>query len=213
MEGAPKWLQARRVEKVTDRVESYLEWDIRRVRVLWYTDAQAFAKGHGYGDTVLAFARKQDNSIHIGPRVTDANFDGVFGHELTHIILFQKYQGSVPNWLEEGLSNFVSKQGKVDYAWLGSQPPRDVTSLSHPFKSLTVAGAQPAGFDAPRYHYQASTALIEMIAAKCDLRDLLQLSLKKKLETYLANTCGLSDVNQEFRKWLARKARAAPKAP
>jgi hypothetical protein len=48
----------------------------------------------------------------------------------------------------------------------------------------------------------ASTALAEMIAAHCDLEDLLQLATGKKLESYLATTCGIGDLNAEFQKWI-----------
>lgn len=191
----PAWLKERAVERTVDRVQAFLEWDIRRVQAHWYTDEKAFGAVHGFGATVLAVARKKDQTLHFGPRVTAGNFDSVFGHELAHIILFQKYKDAIPKWLEEGLANRAGKRGKVDYGWLAAQPERDVTQLDHPF-----SGAADSG-----YHYTASTALIEMLASKCDLGDLLQLSVGKKLETYIANTCGIADINVEFRNWVRRK--------
>ena len=202
----PAWLTEARVDKVVARVQDVLEWDIRRIRLAWYTSRTEFEKTHGFGPTVLAFARKTDNSVHMGPEVTRDNFETTFGHELTHVILYQKYKDSVPRWLEEGLANFVGRKGRVDYAWLASQPPRDVTSLTHPF-----AGLQ-SGSEQSKFHYQASTALAEMIASKCDLQGLLQLSVGSKFATYLDTTCGISDVNAEYRKWIRRKSGKAPGA-
>jgi hypothetical protein len=92
----------------------------------------------------------------------------------------------------------VSKHGHVDYKWLAAQPTQDVKNLVHPFSNANP-GLNPV------YHYQASTALIEMIAAKCSLQDILQLSVGSKLENYLATYCEIPDVNVEFRKWLQKK--------
>jgi hypothetical protein len=211
---APAWLTSRLVDRVVERIESKLEWDIRKVRMVWHLDQQEFQKAHGYSESVLAFSRQSDNSVHLGPRVTEVNFESVFGHELVHVILFQKYKGAVPKWLEEGLANSLSnhkpieKNGKpvhdpslwtVDYAWLAAQPQMDVLTLKHPFLGVATSGA--------RYHYQASQALVEMIASHCSLDQLLQLSVGKKLENYLSTFCGIHDVNSEFRKWIAKKAK------
>ena len=260
----PSWLNRIRVNKVVDRIQATMEWDIHRVRVQWYLDQATFQKFHGFDASVLAISRKQDNTIHLGPRVIDQNFDAIFGHELVHTIVFQKYKDAIPNWLNEGLANYVAREGQVDYAWLNSQPFIDVRTLVHPFekplggdqspapenlsntsnplptpsdsprpspiptpsekgahhgkkgkrgdsateKSLTIPHTTPApkvGIN-PRYHYQASTALIEMIAAQCSLDDLLQLSVGKKLESYLTTYCSISDVNASFRAWVKMKS-------
>jgi hypothetical protein len=197
---APSWLTAGRVDRVVGQVQRYLEWDIRKVRVNWYSDQQSFQNFHGYDSSVLAVSRKSDNSIHIGPRVNQSNFDAVFGHELVHTILFQKFKDAIPNWLDEGLANYVSKHGKIDYAWLASQPARDVRTLAHPFQKDSASTANP------RYHYQASTALIELLASKCNLNDLLQLSMGQKLEGYISTFCRIPDINSEFQKWLKKKS-------
>lgn len=219
---APAWLKTALVNRVVERIQSKLEWDIRKVHVVWHPDQQEFQKIHGYGDSVLAFSRQNDNSVHLGPRVTETNFESVFGHELVHVILYQKYKGAVPKWLEEGLANFLSnhqpsalanhkptvKNGKpvydpslwtVDYTWLAAQPSIDVLTLKHPFLGVATNGA--------RYHYQASQALVEMIASHCSLDQLLQLSVGKRLENYLGTFCGIDDINSEFRKWVAKKAK------
>jgi hypothetical protein len=213
-DAAPAWVKTPLVDRVVERIQSKLEWDIRKIRLVWHSDQQEFRKAHGFDDSVLAFSRKSDNSVHMGPRVSETNFESVFGHELVHVILFQKYKGAVPKWLEEGLANSLSnhqplvKNGKVasdqshwsvDYAWLTAQPSMDVLTLNHPFLGVATQGA--------RYHYQASQALVEMIASHCSLDQLLQLSVGKKLENYLSTFCGIDDVNSEFRKWVAKKAK------
>src|SRR5256885_2148215 len=111
----PPWLTSARVNQAVDPVQRFLEWDIRKVTIYWYTDPVAFQKVHGFDSSVLAFARRQDNSIHVGPRVDVVTFGGVFGHEMAHIILFQKFKDAVPKWLEEGLANYAGKHGSVDY--------------------------------------------------------------------------------------------------
>ena len=203
MENVPTWVKSNRVEKVVEQIQSRLEWDIRKVKVTWFTDQAAFEKLHGFGPAVLAFARQSDNSIQIGPRVTDASFDGIFGHELVHVILYQKYKGAVPKWLEEGLANYTVQRDTVDYSWLASQPEVDVHTLVHPFKGFS---SDEVAVHA-RYHYAASKALVELIASKCDLSELLQLSVGKKLETYLSTFCGIDDINVEFRKWIKQKSK------
>lgn len=193
---APSWLTASRVEKVTARIQNILEWDIIRVTVRWYTDQAAFERVHGFGPAVIAYSRPSDNSVHMGPRVNAENFDRYFGHELTHVIVAQKYKQAIPKWLDEGLANYVGKID-VDYAWLVTQPAHDVTTLAHPFNGAIDF----------RYHYAASTAVMEMIASKCSLKDLLQLSVGAKLETYLDTYCGIPNVNATFREWLAAKGK------
>ena len=191
---APKWLTSTRVKKVVDRIQQLLEWDIHRVEVYWYTDQTIFEKKHSYGPTVLAFSRKQENSVYIGPKITEINFDGIFGHELVHVISFQKYKEAIPKWLEEGLANYLAKTSSVNYAWLSGKPfPKDVHELTHPFD-----GSE----DNVHYHYMASQALIEMIAKKCDLRNLLRLSVGSKMDGYLETYCQIKDLNAEFQKWV-----------
>lgn len=205
MHGAPAWLTQTRVENVVSKIQTKLEWDIRKINVFWYPDEYTFLQASGLGSSaVVAFSRKQDQTVHLGPRVTTANFDSVFGHELVHIILYQKYKNAIPSWLDEGLANFVSKHGTIDYKWLAKQPPGDVHLLAHPF-----APGGPWTADAPnrvRFCYEASTALMEMITSRCTLEDILQLSLGSKLENYLSTLCGISDLNGDFRAWVQRKA-------
>jgi hypothetical protein len=199
---APSWLTELRVQKCVEDVQRFLEWDVRKITVLWYTDPGTFQRAHGFDETVLAFERKTDNTVHIGPRIDTTNFDKVFEHELVHVILAQKFKDAIPKWLEEGLANYVAKKGDVDYAWLASiPPPPDVRVLIHPFMPIAADGV----YRGAKYHYMASRALIEMIASKCDLKDLLGLSVGSKLEKYLSTYCGVADVNVAFAAWLNKK--------
>jgi hypothetical protein len=194
-ENAQKWLNMTRVNKVVDPIQSVLEWDIRRVEVVWFSDQAAFEKAHGMGPLPLAVSQKSENKILLGPKVVDDNFNRIFGHELVHMIAYQKYKEAIPKWLEEGLANHLAKFGKVDYAWLNKQPfPSDVRSeLVHPF-----AGSE----DSVRYRYMASQAMAEMLAAKCDFRNLLRLSVGVGMEGYLDTYCGMKDLNAVFRSWV-----------
>ena len=156
-------------KKVIDQIERVMEWDIRKINVIWYNDESAFERVHGFGPSVLAFARRSDNTVHVGPRVNTANFDGVFGHELVHIIVYQKYKDAIPPWLDEGLANYAANRVNIDYAWLASQPIPDIHTLTHPFNATHSSGEVTVS---ARYHYMASTALMEMLASHCDIHDL-----------------------------------------
>lgn len=195
---APDWLTRNRAEKTIERIQTELEWTIRKIRVTFYTDVESFQRAHGLGPGAMAVTRKADNTVHLGPNVTNDNFDRVFAHELVHIILGQKYKEAIPKWVEEGLANHLGKYAKVDYAWLAKQPfPEDVRKLSHPFRG---------GLANVKYHYAASQALAEMISAKCNLRGLLQLSVGEKMDAYLKTYCEIADLNDAFHKWVLRKA-------
>lgn len=203
---APPWLNESKVDRVVQRIQRKLEWDIRKIQVFWYQEQAPFQKVHGFDASVLAFTQKRDMSVHMGPRVDSSNFEAVFGHELVHVILSQKYKQSVPKWLEEGVANYTAQMGQVDYLWLQSQPRMDVTKLEHPFKNLDPTQGQSA-----KLHYMTSSALIEMIAHKCNLFELLQLSVGKGLTPYLSTFCGISDVNSDFNEWLNFKAKKPKK--
>jgi hypothetical protein len=194
MANAPEWLTQTRIERVVDHIQSKLEWDIRRIEVFWYKDAASYSKVNPLGPSAIAFSRRSDSTVHLGPQVTNDEFDKVFGHELVHVISHQKYHDAIPKWIEEGLANYLSKNGKVDYKWLARQPiPNDLRSLEHPYDGTT---------EHIKYHYIASQALTEMIASKCDLSNLLRLSVGRKLDNYLASYCGINDLNAEFKKWI-----------
>lgn len=194
---APSWLKRNRAEKVIERIQTRLEWTIRKIEARFYEGEGEFQKAQSLGPGVMAVANKRDGVIHLGPKVTSENFDTVFGHELVHIILAQKYKEAIPGWVEEGLANHIGKHGQVNYAWLARQPfPDDVRKLSHPFQTTVTS---------PQYHYQASQALAEMIAKKCDMSTLLQLSVGMKMESYLDTYCEIKDLNLEFKNWVRKK--------
>ena len=150
MADAPAWVKTNRVEKVVEQIQARLEWDIRKVKVTWYTDQSVFEKLHGIGPAVLAFTRQSDNTIHLGPKVDDAGFDGIFGHELVHVILYQKYKGAVPKWLEEGLANYTARRGEVNYTWLSVEPTVDVHTLVHPFKGFSEGSTESSALSLRR---------------------------------------------------------------
>ena len=192
---APDWLTESDVDRTVGRIESYLEWGTRRIKVYFHADASEFKSSSRLNYNADAFFSRADQSVHLGPRVDKAMFDRLFGHEMVHAIFHQKYKGSIPTWLEEGFANYIGRNGTIDYKWIASQPAADVTGLRHPNRDATGS----------RYHYQVSTAAIEMIAAKCSLKDLLALSVGAKLTTYLSTYCEIKDVNAAFRDWVQSK--------
>lgn len=199
MENPPAWLKPALVKKAVDRAERVLEWDIRKIRVFWHPNAAEFENLHHFGPTVLAITRPQDQSVHLGPRITATNFEWVFGHELAHVIVLQKYKAAIPRWLEEGLANYVGRATQaIDYAWLARQPYRPVEGLVHAFSGTA---------DAARYHYQASAAAIELIRSKCELPELLQLSVGKDLRAYLKTLCEIPDFDVALKAYIQRKSR------
>lgn len=197
MKSAPKWLTASRINKVADKVQSTLEWTIRRAEVFWYTDENEFASAHGLSSKLLAFSQKSANTIHLGPKILEKNFESIFAHELVHIVAYQKYKQAIPPWLEEGLANHVGKIGKVNYKWLREQPTLEsVYELGHP---LTGSEFQV------HYRYIASQALAEMLHKKCDFKNLLRLSVGRKMEDYITTYCGIKDLEASFRAWIKEK--------
>jgi HPt (histidine-containing phosphotransfer) domain-containing protein len=149
-------------------------------------------------DAVTVF-KGEVATVHISPEVKNEDFDGILGHELVHVIIGQKYKSAIPKWFEEGLANHLAKRGVVDYKWLAKQPfPADVHELAHPFSgSAAMIG----------YRYKASQALAEMLDKKCDLDNLLRLSVQRKMENFVEITCEIKDLNAAFREWVKKKAR------
>lgn len=200
MTNAPEWVRQPRIERITDRIQTKLEWSTRRVGVHWYKTQDDFDRVHKYGAMATAVTKHLNgtSTIHLGPNVTDRNFDEIFGHELVHVIVFQKYKGAIPKWLEEGLANHLSSRGKVNYRWLAAQPfPNDVRELAHPFQG-TASGVL--------YRYKASQAFAEMLDGKCDLENLIRLSVERKMEDYMSTYCEIKDLNQAFRDWVRKRS-------
>ena len=200
MFNAPKWLKQNRFEKITKRIQRDLEWSTRRVNIYWYSSQREFSKAQNLGSQVNAVTKlsKGKQTVHLGPKVTDKNFDRVFAHELVHVVIDQKYKGAIPRWFEEGLANHLAKANKVNYNWLSKQEPvDDVRELSHPFKGSSQRVS---------YRYKASQALAEMLDKKCNLMQLIQLSVKRKMEDYIKTYCEIKDINIAFKEWVTSKS-------
>lgn len=211
-ENAPKWLTALRVNRVVDHVVYEIPWSIHRVRVRWFDSASEFAAAHGLksdgSSNILAVTKKNENEMDIGPGVNTKNFDGVFGHELVHVIISQKYGiGAIPPWLEEGLANYTAKRNDVRFVeikkYLNEHPDFDVRTLGHPFSGNTVPGVSAD------LQYSMSTVLMQSIAAHCDAYDLLQMATGKgnSVEGWLEKICDISDLNKTFRDYVAKRAK------
>lgn len=195
---SPKWLSSSRVNRIADSVSRYLEWSIHRVDVQWYNNQESFEKAHALGPLAVAVSKRKNNQILLGPKVNEKNFDQVFAHELVHITSEQKYKESIPNWLEEGLANFIAKKDTVDYKALAkAQLPQNIEQLSHPMKGSLIQ---------IQMNYMMSQALAEMIASKCDIINLLRLSVQRKMENYLDNICKIKDINKSFKEWVLKKS-------
>ncbi len=199
----PAWLTNSRVQNVVDEIERKLEWSTRRVPVTFYSSqAQLLKNFNGKAaKEIMAFTKRSDNSIHIGPKVTRANFDQIFGHELAHVIIFQKYKSAIPAWLNEGLSTSVAGFKSVKFSWLAQQKPRiDVTKLRHPY--------EVGNFQRADVHYAASFAVIKMLEKRCpSFRELLNLSLRSNMEDYIKTFCNIPDLNKTFWAWVDENAR------
>ncbi len=199
IKNAPDWVRQTKVESITDRIQSKLEWSTRRVNMFWYKTQQEFDQVHNYGAMATAVTKHTNgvSAIHMGPNVDQKNFEEIFGHELVHVIVYQKYKTSIPKWLEEGLANHLASRGKVNYKWLASQPfPADVKELAHPFKGSTSGVL---------YRYKASQAFAEMLDAKCDLENLIRLSVERKMEDYMSTYCEIKDLNAAFQAWVKKR--------
>lgn len=203
IQNAPSWLTQGRVQQVIDRVERKLEWSIRRTQATFYADSkQMLANFSGRAaPEIMAFTKGSDLSIHIGPRVTKSNFDLIFGHELAHVVIFQKYKSAVPPWLNEGLCNSVAGYKTINYTWLAAQSPRvDITQLYHPYDPERASRAD--------VHYMASLAAVKMLEKKCpSFRELLNLSLKSNINDYIKTYCRIPDLNQAFWSWVDENAK------
>ena len=200
MKNAPEWLERTRAETIIQRVQTRLEWSIRRINLTWYNSETSFAAAHNLGAQVIAVTKINNGvaSILLGPKVTSKEFDATFGHELVHVIIFQKYKGAIPKWLEEGLANHLSEKTKVDYKWLSKHTlPADVRELAHPLKGSA---------DQVLFRYKASQAFAEMLSKNCDLENLIRLSVGRKIEDYVKTYCEIKDMNAAFKAWVAKQA-------
>lgn len=195
---SPSWLTRNRAEKVILRIERDLEWSIRRINVYWHKTESSFTSQHKLGPAVRAVTLSKDQTVHLGPQVNENNFEQIFAHELVHVISFQKYKGSIPKWLEEGLANHLAKKEKVNYRHLNKQKlPSDIYQMTHAFQG---------GLAAARVHYATSQAVAEMLAKKCDLMNLVRISLEGDMRIKIKNYCEIEDINKTFRSWVSTQA-------
>lgn len=196
---APRWVKQSKVEKVTDSVQSKLEWRIRRVPLYWHISEESFIKAQslGAGPAAVTIKSTKKTQIQMGPKVNRDNYQRILGHELVHVIFFQKYKGAIPRWLEEGFANHLSRKEKVNYSWLSQQRlPEDVTKMGHPYQKQGVS---------VQVHYKVSQALVEMLKKRCDLDTLLRLSVERKMKDYIATYCNIKDINKAFKDWILEK--------
>lgn len=208
---APEWLTESRVDRVVSRIQNKLEWSTRRTKVQWYSDSKEYSNAHSLGPQAIAVTTSSGttSTVLIGPTVTAENFDHVLGHELVHVIVYQKYKGAIPKWLEEGLANHLARPGQIDYKWLAKQSfPKDVRELAHPMAPASGSRNMNREIDIVRYRYKASQALAEMLDKKCDLLNLVRMSVAKKMEPYIATMCEIQDLNAVFRDWVLKKSRS-----
>lgn len=203
IKNAPAWLTQGRVQTVVDRIERKLEWSIRRTTATYYTNSAQMIRNFSgrAAPEIMAFTKSSDLSIHLGPKVTKENFDLIFGHELAHVVIFQKYKGSVPPWLNEGLCNSVAGHKEVRYKWLSQQQPRiNISELYHPYDSARASRAD--------VHYIASLAAVKMLEKKCpSFRELLNLALKSNINDYIKTYCQIPDLNKTFWSWVDEQAK------
>jgi hypothetical protein len=193
-ENPPKWVKSGDIRAALRKAERALEWDLRRVTVKFEPKAEVFLKSFGFSAEVLAFSDKSAARIVMGPLVTGANFEEVLTHEIVHHAIAQKYKAAIPVWLEEGLANHIARPGrKPNYALLKQQAPFEVFRLGHPFKDPSLP---------PRVHYEASLALAKLLDRKCGLMTLLQLSVGRSVEGYLATTCGIENLSGAYQRWV-----------
>lgn len=194
-ENPPEWITQQALQKVVTQVERKLEWDIRKIQVRYIPDAEAFEKTHTMGKTVQAFTRTRTGEILLGPLVNTKNWQTVLRHELTHVVLLQKYKNAVPDWMVEGLANRVGGERRVDYAWLKEQNWKTVRTLIHPFSEK----------DQSKLHYQLSQAAVEFIESRCPLAELLQLSVGRSVEKYLKTFCRVESLDTELKAWISSR--------
>lgn len=193
---APKWLTSYKLSDIAAKMEREMGWSIRRVKVIFHETDASFNGAANLNFSANAFFSPSRQTIEFKPQRDLDSFTPTFRHELSHVISNQKFKGGIPSWLEEGFANYLGSKRKVDYKWLAAQNLPDASGLSHPQSDST--GSQ--------MHYQLSTATVEMIAKRCNLKDLLMLTTGSKLTNYLETFCKIKDINAAVREWVKSKA-------
>lgn len=196
VQNAPDWLKPHDVIKVTERIENRLEWKIKRIPVIWHSSPKTYLKAHSLGPLARAVTVQQGGQVevHMGPDIKKEDLQVSLAHELVHVIFRQKYRGSIPDWLEEGFANFYSEKDKISKSRLKSiSLPGDVTTLTHPFKGMSLGVHD---------HYLVSQGMVQMLSEKCNLQQLLRLSVEKEITTFVKNSCGIENIHGTFIKWI-----------
>lgn len=204
VQNPPAWLTSHELNETASDVASKMHWIIRRITVVFYDSSASFAAKGKLGFAANAFFSASTQTMHVSPQKDFATFEKTFRHELVHVIFSQKFtkeskgkvNKAIPQWLEEGLANYIGSQRQVDYKWLKTQPLPKATELRHPSKDESGS----------RMHYQLSTATAEMIAAKCNLNDLLMLATGDNLESRLSTFCKIPNVNTAVVDWINSKS-------
>lgn len=192
----PKWLSHFKVGDIAAQMEREMGWSIRRISVIFHDTDAEFNKSANLNFSANAFFSPDRQTIEFKPQKDLGSFTATFRHELSHVISNQKFKGAIPPWLEEGFANYLGSKRKVDYKWLALQNLPDASRLSHP--QSDASGSQ--------MHYQLSTATVDMLAHRCNLKDLLMLSTGSKLTNYLETFCKIKDIDADVRAWVKKKA-------
>jgi hypothetical protein len=87
------------------------------------------------------------------------DFDKIFYHEMTHAVLNDALGGQaatlLPHWVQEGLAQFVSEEGKERLSSAAARYKRSqVGALLHPLNGVYAAHAYPQYYLAIEYLYE-----------------------------------------------------------
>lgn len=205
VKNAPDWLKSDDFNDSANQIQDYFGWQIRRVEVYFYPTAEAYASASSLSFATDAFYSASQQQIHISPHKDFKSLSKTLKHELIHVVFNQKFKSNVskdgsslraiPEWLEEGFANTLGSGRTADYAWLKKQTRPAATSMRHP--NSDASGS--------RVHYQLSTATAEMLAAKCNLKDLFMLATGSKMQGYIERTCKIADVDKAVEQWIASR--------
>jgi hypothetical protein len=191
----PDWATSFALNDLAEEMGREMGWSMRRVKVIFHPTLMSFSNASGLNFAASAFFSPSKQTIEFSPQKDYASFAPTFRHELSHVISNQKFKGGIPAWLEEGFANYLGSKRAVDYKWLKTQLIPNATSLSHP--KVDSSGS--------KMHYQLSTATVEMIAAKCNLKDLLMLTTGAKLANYLETFCKIKDIDSAVKSWIVER--------
>jgi hypothetical protein len=192
---APAWLNVETVKNTAKRIESRLQWTIRRVTIRFEADPERYKTVSTLQFPTRALFNPKNNTVYFGPSINADNFAPTLGHELVHVVFQQKHRKAIPAWLEEGFANFIGAETIADYRFLNSETIPKITSLGHP-------NSDPDRF---RMHYQLASAAVDYISSRCKLNDLLMMSVKRSVEDYLQKLCKIKDIDSELVDWVKSK--------